>query len=235
MERLYSGGHEHHGIHRAQLALEPLHFRRLRLVVVLVVQRQIADAQFLEIEVRRRELDECVCKFSIDGFLAEASDDDNRSAWAFMTPVCARSSQILRRGSVGRRRACRAASRGPDLCVGPTAMHKRALQMLFAFILVSLTTYNLWVSTRQPVWQWGGLTTPPDNLWTIATLIDAYYRIHHLLCVGAVEGNARPAARAVVRRHHASRQYRDVGLRAAPARAPRTDGLHGTLLSARNA
>jgi gamma-glutamylcysteine synthetase len=54
-------------------------------------------------------------------------------------------------------------------------MHKRALQMLFAFILVSLTAYNGWVSTRQPVWEWGGLTTPPDNLWTIATLIDAYY------------------------------------------------------------
>ena len=54
-------------------------------------------------------------------------------------------------------------------------MHKRALQILFTFILVSLTTYNLWVSTRQPVWEWGGLTSSPDNLWTIATLIDAYY------------------------------------------------------------
>lgn len=54
-------------------------------------------------------------------------------------------------------------------------MHKRALQILFAFILVSLTTYNLWVSSRQAVWEWGGLTTAPDNLWTIATLIDAYY------------------------------------------------------------
>jgi hypothetical protein len=54
-------------------------------------------------------------------------------------------------------------------------MHKRALQILFVFILVSLTAFNLWVSTRQPLWQWGGLTTPPDNLWTIATLIDAYY------------------------------------------------------------
>jgi hypothetical protein len=54
-------------------------------------------------------------------------------------------------------------------------MHKRTLQILFTFILVSLTAYNLWVSTRQPVWEWGGLTTPPDNLWTIATLIDAYY------------------------------------------------------------
>ena len=54
-------------------------------------------------------------------------------------------------------------------------MHKRTLQILFTFILVSLTAYNLWVSTRQPVWEWGGLTTAPDNLWTIATLIDAYY------------------------------------------------------------
>jgi len=54
-------------------------------------------------------------------------------------------------------------------------MHKRALQILFTFILVSLSAFTLWVSTRQPVWEWGGLTTPPDNLWTIATLIDAYY------------------------------------------------------------
>jgi len=54
-------------------------------------------------------------------------------------------------------------------------MHQRALQFLFAFILVSLTAYTLWVCTRQPVWQWGGLTTPPDNLWTIATLIDACF------------------------------------------------------------
>lgn len=63
----------------------------------------------------------------------------------------------------------------PPPSVLPTAMHKRGLQILFGFILVSLTAWNLWVSTRQPVWQWGGLTTPPDNLWTIATLIDAYY------------------------------------------------------------
>src|ERR1041384_3297507 len=54
-------------------------------------------------------------------------------------------------------------------------MQKRALQCLFGFILVSLTAYNLWVSTQQSVLAWGGLTTPPDNLWTIATFIDAYY------------------------------------------------------------
>jgi len=54
-------------------------------------------------------------------------------------------------------------------------MHKRALQVLFGFIMVSLTAYNLWASSRQSVLAWGGLTTPPDNVWTIATFIDAYY------------------------------------------------------------
>jgi hypothetical protein len=54
-------------------------------------------------------------------------------------------------------------------------MHKRSLQILFAFILASLAAYNLWTGTQQPVWQWHGLTTRPDNLWTIATFIDAYY------------------------------------------------------------
>lgn len=54
-------------------------------------------------------------------------------------------------------------------------MRKRTLQMLFGFILVSLTAYNIWASTQQSVLAWGGLTTPPDNLWTIATFIDAYY------------------------------------------------------------
>ena len=54
-------------------------------------------------------------------------------------------------------------------------MHKLPLQILFGFILLSLAAWTLWVSTQQPVWHWGGLTTPPDNLWTIATLIDAYY------------------------------------------------------------
>jgi hypothetical protein len=54
-------------------------------------------------------------------------------------------------------------------------MHKRALQWLFSFILVSLLGYTAWASTQQSVLDWGGLTTPPDNLWTIATLIDAYF------------------------------------------------------------
>jgi hypothetical protein len=53
-------------------------------------------------------------------------------------------------------------------------MHN-ALKSLFAFILVSLTAFTVWASTQQSLLDWGGLTTRPDNLWTIATLIDAYY------------------------------------------------------------
>jgi hypothetical protein len=52
---------------------------------------------------------------------------------------------------------------------------KTVLRLVFGFILVSLTAYNLWASVQQPLWQWAGLTTRPDNWWTIATCIDAYY------------------------------------------------------------
>jgi hypothetical protein len=53
--------------------------------------------------------------------------------------------------------------------------NKTILRLVFGFILISLTAYNLWASVQQPVWQWAGLTRPPDNWWTIATFIDAYY------------------------------------------------------------
>ena len=55
-------------------------------------------------------------------------------------------------------------------------MHVRTgLRTLFGFILVSLFAVTLWASVRQPVWEWSGLTREPDNAWTIATLLDAYY------------------------------------------------------------
>jgi hypothetical protein len=54
-------------------------------------------------------------------------------------------------------------------------MHKRTLQFFFGFICLSLAGMTIWAGMRQSVFAWGGLTTPPDNLWTIATLIDAYY------------------------------------------------------------
>jgi Protein of unknown function (DUF1475) len=54
-------------------------------------------------------------------------------------------------------------------------MHKNTLRLLFGFIFLSLLAYTSWASSQQPVWEWQGLVTPPDNAWTIATLIDAYY------------------------------------------------------------
>ena len=52
---------------------------------------------------------------------------------------------------------------------------RAALQLLFAAILVTMIGVTTWATLRQPVWQWGGLTQPPDNGWTIATLFDAYF------------------------------------------------------------
>ena len=52
---------------------------------------------------------------------------------------------------------------------------KASLKILFSCILLSLLIYTVWASSRQPVLQWGGLTTGPDRYWTIATLMDAYF------------------------------------------------------------
>jgi hypothetical protein len=55
-------------------------------------------------------------------------------------------------------------------------MHARAaLRLLFGVILATMLGVTTLASLRQPVWQWGGLTQPPDNGWTIATLFDAYF------------------------------------------------------------
>src|SRR5687768_2280967 len=69
------GSHEHHRVDRAKVALESLNLGRLRPIVVLVVQRKVADAQLLEGEVRRREFDQRDREFSIERILPEASDD----------------------------------------------------------------------------------------------------------------------------------------------------------------
>ena len=51
---------------------------------------------------------------------------------------------------------------------------KSSLKVLFICIFSTLLVYTAWASTRQPVLQWGGLTTGQDRYWTIATFIDAY-------------------------------------------------------------
>ncbi len=52
---------------------------------------------------------------------------------------------------------------------------KTTLKILFSCILVTLLIYTAWAGSRQPVLQWGGLTSGPDRYWTIATLMDAYF------------------------------------------------------------
>lgn len=55
-------------------------------------------------------------------------------------------------------------------------MHARTqLKLLFATILVAMLAVTTWASLQQPVWEWGGLVTPPHHAWTIATLFDAYF------------------------------------------------------------
>jgi hypothetical protein len=54
-------------------------------------------------------------------------------------------------------------------------MTKTRLQVFFVFIFVSLLCYTTWASFQQALPDWQGLVNRPDNWWTIATLIDAYY------------------------------------------------------------
>ena len=54
-------------------------------------------------------------------------------------------------------------------------MNKNLLRLLFGFIFLSLLACTTWASTQQSVLDWQGLVNPPDNAWTIATLVDAYY------------------------------------------------------------
>jgi hypothetical protein len=54
-------------------------------------------------------------------------------------------------------------------------MRKTVLRLIFGFILVSLFLCTTYASIHQPVWEWTGLKQRPNNWWTIATLVDAYY------------------------------------------------------------
>ena len=54
-------------------------------------------------------------------------------------------------------------------------MNKTMLRCLFGFILLSLLAFTTFASFQQSLLDWQGLVRRPDNWWTIATLIDAYY------------------------------------------------------------
>src|SRR5687767_5409158 len=90
------GGDENHGVHSAQLAFQPLYLGSLGLVVVLVVQRQVADAQLLEGEIGGSEPDQGIGQFAIDGFLAKAADDITDLLGHSSLLSCQRSSQKSR-------------------------------------------------------------------------------------------------------------------------------------------
>jgi hypothetical protein len=52
---------------------------------------------------------------------------------------------------------------------------RTVLIALYAMVLAVMLLVTGWATMSQPVWEWGGLTTPPDHAWTIATLVDAYF------------------------------------------------------------
>jgi Protein of unknown function (DUF1475) len=51
---------------------------------------------------------------------------------------------------------------------------RNTLKLLCGLIFLALLAYSIWASTRQPVWDWQGLTRGEDRWWTIATIMDAY-------------------------------------------------------------
>jgi hypothetical protein len=63
----------------------------------------------------------------------------------------------------------------PERCEGAAMDSRRALQLLFGLILVSMLAVTVTASGRQPLWEWTGLVSEPDRWWTIATLVDAYF------------------------------------------------------------
>ena len=49
------------------------------------------------------------------------------------------------------------------------------LTALFGAILAGMLLVTTTASLKQPLWEWGGLTSEPDRWWTLATLADAYF------------------------------------------------------------
>jgi hypothetical protein len=52
---------------------------------------------------------------------------------------------------------------------------RRALTAVFGGILAVMLLVTATASLKQPLWEWGGLTSEPDRWWTLATLADAYF------------------------------------------------------------
>ena len=87
---------------------------------------------------------------------------------------------------------------------------KSGLTLLFGAIFTTLLAWTTWATMHQSVTAWGGLTTPPDHYWTIATLLDAYFGfVTFYVWVAFKERRWLPRDR-LVRRDHAVGQHGDV-------------------------
>ncbi len=70
------GRHEQQALRGCHLGLEPQHGRGLLPIVVLVIERQVADADFGEGKIGRRQAGERMGELAVDGVLAQASDEE---------------------------------------------------------------------------------------------------------------------------------------------------------------
>ena len=70
------GGDEHQPAGRGDASLQPLDRFGLVRVVVLVVERQIADVQLLERKLWRRQLHDGVGELAVERRVAKAADND---------------------------------------------------------------------------------------------------------------------------------------------------------------
>jgi isoprenylcysteine carboxyl methyltransferase (ICMT) family protein YpbQ len=52
---------------------------------------------------------------------------------------------------------------------------KTTLKIVFGCVLLTMLIYTGWASTQQSILQWGGLNLGRDRVWTLATLLDAYF------------------------------------------------------------
>lgn len=76
MERLYSGVTKSNPRGGGDLALETFHRLGLRRIVILIVERQISDVRFGEIEVGRRQLGDSPGELAIVGIAPKTADQN---------------------------------------------------------------------------------------------------------------------------------------------------------------
>lgn len=76
-------------------------------------------------------------------------------------------------------------------------MHfKQLLVVFYSGVLLCMLAVTGWASWVQPVWEWTGLTSEPNNAWTIATLADTYFAFF-TLCFWVIYKEHRVARRAI--------------------------------------